>query len=72
MTGEQRSRSTADSRFGPSIATWQKVVNTREYVQRGAQSSVGFYIGSVGLMLVLALLGRAQQGAYVSLVYICS
>jgi len=52
--------------FGPSIASWQKVDGMREYILRGAQSSAGFYIGTIGFMLVLALLGRAQQGAYVS------
>lgn len=56
----------AHTRFGPSIASWQKVEGMRESILRGVQSSMGFYIGTIGFMLVLALLGRAQQGAYVS------
>lgn len=69
MTGRHW-RDSADDRFGPRSTSWNKVESMRDYIQAGAQSSSGFYMGALGLMTVLALLGRAQQGAYVSLLVV--
>ncbi|ORY32270.1 DnaJ domain-containing protein [Naematelia encephala] len=55
----------AYDRFGPDILTSPKTVSLREYMLAGLMRSSGFYIASMGFMLLLAVSGRARQGAYV-------
>ncbi|WVF70456.1 hypothetical protein IAT40_005246 [Kwoniella sp. CBS 6097] len=53
----------AYDRFGPGVTNW-KSASIREYTLVGLQHSVGFYLISGGLMILLSLLGRAREGAY--------
>ncbi|KAK8865933.1 hypothetical protein IAR55_001082 [Kwoniella newhampshirensis] len=53
----------AYDRFGPQILDW-KSASVREYIHTGLARSVGFYLVSGGIMLLLALLGRVQDGSY--------
>ncbi|WVQ97459.1 hypothetical protein IAU59_004572 [Kwoniella sp. CBS 9459] len=53
----------AYNRFGPGSVNW-KAASVREYTILGLQHSVGFYLISGGLMILLSLLGRAREGAY--------
>lgn len=48
------------------MLAWTKLESTRDYVQAGAQNAATFYAMSIAVMLLLALLGRARAGAYVS------
>ncbi|KAL7424478.1 hypothetical protein Q5752_000162 [Cryptotrichosporon argae] len=53
----------AYDRFGPGIADI-KAASVREYVVAGLVRSLGFYIVSAGIMLVLTVVGKARNGAY--------
>ncbi|AFR93945.2 chaperone protein DNAJ [Cryptococcus neoformans C23] len=53
----------AYDRFGPKILQW-KAASVREYILFGLQNSIGFYIVSGGIMLILALLGKGRSGSY--------
>ncbi|XAO23275.1 hypothetical protein I312_102053 [Cryptococcus bacillisporus CA1280] len=53
----------AYDRFGPKILQW-KAASVREYIFFGLQNSIGFYIFSGGIMLILSLLGRGRSGSY--------
>lgn len=55
----------AYDKFGPTIGQWKGMVIARDYILQGAQSSIGFYIGTGGIMAVLTILHRAQFGQYV-------
>ncbi|WWD17878.1 hypothetical protein CI109_102322 [Kwoniella shandongensis] len=53
----------AYDRFGPQVLEW-KAASVREYIHTGLARSVGFYLVSGGIMLLLSLLGRVQEGSY--------
>ncbi|WVO12963.1 hypothetical protein L204_100572 [Cryptococcus depauperatus] len=60
----------AYDRFGPSIVEW-KAKSIREYIMLGLQQSMGFYLISGGIMLMLTLLGRAQAGSlYIKIIFV--
>lgn len=47
--------------------TWTDCATSREYLSHGIIASSGFYIGTVGFLLVWSALGAANTGAYVGL-----
>ncbi|WVR05890.1 hypothetical protein IAU60_002916 [Kwoniella sp. DSM 27419] len=53
----------AYDRFGPGVLDW-KAASFREYTMAGLARSIGFYLVSGGLMLLLSVTGRVQHGAY--------
>lgn len=46
-------RADTSIRFGPKILQW-KAASVREYIFFGLQNSIGFYIFSGGIMLILS------------------
>ena len=48
----------AYDRFGPEVAGWKHVVTQREYLVRGVAQSVGFYVISAGVYLLMRLTGQ--------------
>ncbi|WWD09421.1 hypothetical protein V865_007545 [Kwoniella europaea PYCC6329] len=53
----------AYDRFGPQILDW-KSSSIREHIITGLNHSIGFYVVSGGIMLLLSLLGKARDGSY--------
>lgn len=45
--------------------TWTDCATSREYLRHGIIASSGFYIGTVGFLVVWSVLGAANTGAYV-------
>ncbi|WWC58733.1 uncharacterized protein I303_101277 [Kwoniella dejecticola CBS 10117] len=60
----------AYDRFGPQILDW-KAASMREYIITGLNHSIGFYIVSGGIMLLLSLLGKAREGSYWRHTFFC-
>jgi hypothetical protein len=52
-------------RFGPDAMSWTDCATTREYLIHGLIASSGYYIGTVGFLLVWSVFGTANSGTYV-------
>jgi len=62
----------AYDRFGPEAMTWTDCATSREYLRHGIIASSGFYIGTVGFLLVWSALGAANTGAYWRNLLLCT
>jgi hypothetical protein len=54
----------AYERFGPDVMGWQRCVTIRDYVVRGAQGLVPYYMMAALAMYGLGLLGYLEWGRY--------
>lgn len=52
-------------RFGPDAMTWKGCATHREYIKHGLLASSGFYIGTIGFLILWSIFGVGSTGAYV-------
>ncbi|ORX35945.1 DnaJ domain-containing protein [Kockovaella imperatae] len=57
----------AYDRFGPDIVLWKECKTVKDFIYAGIVRSVGFYIFSGGVMVLITVIGRVQQTSYVRL-----
>lgn len=57
----------AYDRFGPEVMGWQHCSTTYDYLVGGATAMVPYYAGSLGFLVILSVLGKAEFGRYVLL-----
>ncbi|CAK1357486.1 hypothetical protein CB0940_07782 [Cercospora beticola] len=54
----------AYDRLGPTILSWQKSKVIKDFIFTGLQHSGGYYIGSIGILVILAFLGYLRQAMF--------
>jgi hypothetical protein len=54
----------AYDRFGPSVTEWQYCASYHDYLMRGVQMTLPYYVGGAGFMYVLGLLGYLDWGKF--------
>jgi hypothetical protein len=54
----------AYDRFGPEMLEWKNCITVYDFLVRGAQSLIPFYLGSLVVLLILSVLGRFEHGKY--------
>lgn len=55
----------AYDRFGPEVMEWRHCNTVYDYLVRGGATMVPYYIGTLGLLIILSVLGKAEFGRYV-------
>ncbi|KAL7417377.1 hypothetical protein BDY24DRAFT_411364 [Mrakia frigida] len=53
----------AYDRFGPDIAFWKGVATQREYLLRGVTSSIGYYVVSAAVHLLMRITGQVSSSS---------
>ncbi|GJJ08403.1 hypothetical protein Clacol_002619 [Clathrus columnatus] len=54
----------AYDRFGSDAMTWRDCATPREYIKHGLLASSGYYIGTIGLLMLWSIFGIGNTGAY--------
>ncbi|CZT16176.1 related to CHAPERONE PROTEIN DNAJ [Ramularia collo-cygni] len=54
----------AYDRFGPDILGWQNCKITRDYIVAGLYQLTAYYVGSAGILLLIAWAGYLQSGVF--------
>lgn len=57
----------AYDRFGPDVIEWQHCSTMYDYLVGGATTMMPYYAGSLGILVILSVLGKAEFGRYVLL-----
>jgi hypothetical protein len=54
----------AYDRFGPDVLEWTQCTTFRDFVKQGLLSSLGFYIATGGISLLMTITGRGGSGTF--------
>lgn len=55
----------AYDRFGPEVMEWRYCNTVYDYLVRGGTGMVPYYVGSLGFLVILSVLGKAEFGRWV-------